>query len=248
MKKLHLLLSVLFLILGCSTDLDSLQERNNIYYEVNSDKPFSGLIINKYESGQKKSKGFLTNGKEDGFWTYWYKDQPINYLRLYMDNIMDNLPYIFYDSWENYGQKSKEVDYLDGVLDKLSTEWYENGLVKSKRSWKDGEKQGLYTSWYDNGQKKEEGTYKDGEKDGLSTSWYDNGQKKEERTYKDGEKDGLSTSWYDNGQKLAIRTYKDGNLRFSTWWYENEQMKSKGTYKDGEKISGKGWNEDGSPK
>ena len=58
MKKLYPLLSVLFLILGCSTDLDSLQERNNIYYEVNSDKPFSGLIINKYESGQKNQKVF----------------------------------------------------------------------------------------------------------------------------------------------------------------------------------------------
>ena len=126
--------------------------------------------------------------------------------------------------------------------------WYENGQKGEVKNYKDGKLNGLCTEWYENGQKKVEGTWKDGKEDGLNTFWYENGQKKEERTYKDGEKDGLSTSWYDNGQKLAIRTYKDGNLRFSTWWYENEQMKSKGTYKDGEKISGKGWNEDGSPK
>ena len=98
------------------------------------------------------------------------------------------------------------------------------------------------------GNKWVEHTYKDGKEDGLFTEWYENGQMSYEGIYKDGELDGLHIEWDDNGQKLAIRTYKDGNLRFSTWWCENEQMKSKGTYKDGEKISGKGWNEDGSPK
>ena len=139
MKKTLRLLSVLiFLILSCSTDIDTLQKRGETYYKINSDKPFSGLIINKYDSGQKKSKGFLTNGKEDGIWTYWYKDHPINYFRLYIDNIMDNLPYIFYDSWENFGQKSKEEDYLDGILDRLYTEWYENGQMKFEGTFKDG--------------------------------------------------------------------------------------------------------------
>ena len=53
---------------------------------INSEEPFSGLIINKYESGQKHTKGYLTNGREDGIWTWWYEN----------------------------GQKSKEVDYFDG--------------------------------------------------------------------------------------------------------------------------------------
>ena len=51
---------------------------------------------------------------------------------------MDNLPYIFYDSWENFGQKSKEEDYLDGILDRLYTEWYENGQMKFEGTFKDG--------------------------------------------------------------------------------------------------------------
>ena len=155
MKKTLRLLSVLiFLILSCSTDIDTLQKRGETYYKINSDKPFSGLIINKYDSGQKKSKGFLTNGKEDGIWTYWYKDHPINYFRLYIDNIMDNLPYIFYDSWENFGQKSKEEDYLDGILDRLYSEWYENGQMKFEGTFKDGK---LISSkeWNEDGSVKE---------------------------------------------------------------------------------------------
>ena len=179
MKKLYPLLSVLFLILGCSTDIDTLQKRGETYYKVNSDKPFSGLIINKYDSGQKKSKGFLTNGKEDGIWTYWYKDHPVNYFRLYMDNIMDNLPYIFYDSWENFGQKSKEVDFLNGKKDGLSTEWYENGNIEVQRTFNNGELDGLNTQWYENGQKKVEGTFKDGKKVGFPKRWNKDGSVKE---------------------------------------------------------------------
>ena len=181
MKKLYPLLSVLFLI-GCSKDLDNLEKRGDIYYEINSEEPFSGLIINKYESGQKHTKGYLTNGREDGYWTWWYEGSPKNHIRLYLDNILDNLPYLFYDSWENYGQKRKVVDYLDGTKDGLSTEWYENGQKKEEGTYKDGKEDGLWTGWYDNGQKEIEGTFKDGKPDGLSTLWYENGQKRQEGT------------------------------------------------------------------
>ena len=66
MKKPHPLLSVLILILnGCSTfidlkiylggkksvDYNSLLQRGGSYYEINSEKPYSGPIIKKYESG-----------------------------------------------------------------------------------------------------------------------------------------------------------------------------------------------------
>ena len=182
MKKLYPLLSVLFLIVSCSTELDTLQKRGDTYYEINSEEPFSGLIINKYESGQKHTKGYLTNGREDGYWTWWYEGSAKNHIRLYLDNILDNLPYLFYDSWENYGQKRKVVDYLDGTKDGLSTEWYENGQKKEEGTYKDGKEDGLWTGWYNNGQKEIEGTFKDGKPDGLSTLWYENGQKRQEGT------------------------------------------------------------------
>ena len=184
MKKLYptLIISLLFILVGCSTDFTTLQKRGDTYYQINSEEPFSGLIINKYESGQKHTKGYLTNGREDGYWTWWYEGSPKNHIRLYLDNILDNLPYLFYDSWENYGQKRKVVDYLDGTKDGLSTEWYENGQKKEEGTYKDGKEDGLWTGWYDNGQKEIEGTFKDGKPDGLSTLWYENGQKRQEGT------------------------------------------------------------------
>ena len=171
--KNHIIISLLFLLIGCSKDLDTLEKRGDIYYEINSEEPFSGLIINKYESGQKHTKGYLTNGREDGYWTWWYEGSPKNYIRLYLDNILDNLPYLFYDSWENYGQKRKVVDYLDGTKDGLSTEWYENGQKKEEGTYKDGKEDGLWTGWYDNGQKKQEGT------ENEWTYWNEDGSLKE---------------------------------------------------------------------
>ena len=182
MKTKILFITTLLLIVGCSKDLDTLQKRGDTYYEINSEEPFLGLIINKYESGQKHTKGYLTNGREDGYWTWWYEGSPKNHIRLYLDNILDNLPYLFYDSWENYGQKRKVVDYLDGTKDGLITEWYENGQKKEEGTYKDGKEDGLWTGWYDNGQKEIEGTFKDGKPDGLSTLWYENGQKRQEGT------------------------------------------------------------------
>ena len=136
MKKLYptLIISLLFLLVGCSTDFTTLQKRGDTYYEINSEEPFSGLIINKYESGQKHTKGYLTNGREDGIWTWWYEN----------------------------GQKEKEVDYFDGkTLDVLYKKWDDNGQ-KEEGTLKDGKLDGFVTEWYENGQKKYETIYKNG--------------------------------------------------------------------------------------
>ena len=125
----------MFLLVSCSTDLETLQKRGETYYKINSDKPFSGLILTKYESGQNKSKGYLTDGKEDGIWTYWYEN----------------------------GQKSREVDYLFGqTYDGLFTTWYDNGNKKSEGRYKDGMMNDFWTFYHRNGNKQGNGSYQNG--------------------------------------------------------------------------------------
>ena len=98
MKKLHPLLSVLFLILnGCSTSIDLkidlggkksvdynlLLQRGGSYYEINSEEPYSGSIIKKYESGQYSMKGEMKDGKFVGDLTKWYQNGQISYIGIY---------------------------------------------------------------------------------------------------------------------------------------------------------------------
>jgi antitoxin component YwqK of YwqJK toxin-antitoxin module len=223
--KNHIIISLLFLLIGCSKDLDTLEKRGDIYYEINSEEPFSGLIINKYESGQKHTKGYLTNGREDGYWTWWYEGSPKNHIRLYLDNILDNLPYLFYDSWENYGQKRKVVDYLDGTKDGLSTEWYENGQLQEEGHYKEGKLEGLWRRYFDNGILSIKGNYKDDKQEGFWKSYYDNGQLYLDRIYKDGKLEGLWKSYYDNGQLKYEWNYKEGELISQKCWDEEGNEK-----------------------
>ena len=223
--KNQIIISLLFLLIGCSKDLDTLEKRGDIYYEINSEEPFSGLIINKYESGQKHTKGYLTNGREDGYWTWWYEGSPKNHIRLYLDNILDNLPYLFYDSWENYGQKRKVVDYLDGTKDGLSTEWYENGQLQEEGHYKEGKLEGLWRRYFDNGILSIKGNYKNDKQEGFWKSYYDNGQLYLDRIYKDGKLEGLWKSYYDNGQLKYEWNYKEGELISQKCWDEEGNEK-----------------------
>jgi antitoxin component YwqK of YwqJK toxin-antitoxin module len=223
--KNQIIISLLFLLIGCSKDLDTLEKRGDIYYEINSEEPFSGLIINKYESGQKHTKGYLTNGREDGYWTWWYEGSPKNHIRLYLDNILDNLPYLFYDSWENYGQKRKVVDYLDGTKYGLSTEWYENGQLQEEGHYKEGKLEGLWRRYFDNGILSIKGNYKDDKQEGFWKSYYDNGQLYLDRIYKDGKLEGLWKSYYDNGQLKYEWNYKEGELISQKCWDEEGNEK-----------------------
>ena len=99
MKKIYPLVFVLLLIIGCSTSIDlkidlgrkksvdynSLLQRNGSYYGINSEKPYSGSIIKKYESGQYSMKGEMKDGKFVGDLTKWYKNGQISYIGIYED-------------------------------------------------------------------------------------------------------------------------------------------------------------------
>jgi len=264
MKRTLLFITSLVLIVGCSKEPineNSLVDRNDVKYQQDSQKPYSGEIFDLYDNGNKKIEGSYKDGLLDGLWTVWYED----------------------------GQKFQEQSFKNGIPDGLSTKWNENGQKASEGTYKNGKLDGLWTSWYENGKKKYEGTYKDGKKDGLNTVWYSDGKNAREATYKDGVLDGLYTYWFFDGSKYkgkmerkqldedgtffdwydkektiikSHRTFKHPdydsndsndskgflgyNLAYenglSTSWYRNGQKKVEGTYKMGK---GGGTREDG---
>ena len=224
--KNHIIISLLILLIGCSTDLDTLEDRVGVYYKINSEEPFSGTIIKKYESGQEQTKGYLKNGREDGVWTTWYEN----------------------------GQKSSEGNYKDGEYDGLHNTWYENGQKSFEGNYEDGVYDGLHTVWYEDGQKKWELTYDNGKEDGLVTFWGKNDEKEYKGKYfisdRDNDPSLLNGSYFsfDDGELIHSRFKNGTEDGVWTTWYENRQKKFEVTIKDGEKVSSKEWNEDGSVK
>ena len=76
MKKLYLLLSVLFLI-GCTEknpiniDLLRSSKDHSIYYSKETNEPYSGPVFYLDEDDNVFLQGPLKNGEKNGDWIYW---------------------------------------------------------------------------------------------------------------------------------------------------------------------------------
>ena len=144
MKKLHPLLPLLLFIISCSKPIneESLVERNGIYYQVNSEIPYSGVFLTFHDNGQKRDEETYKDGKKDGLHYYWH----------------DN------------GQKGMEETYKNGKRDGLSTRWQWDGQKRSENTYENGKKDGLSTVYHrnyddnrdENLSKAIEGVWKDG--------------------------------------------------------------------------------------
>ena len=118
-----------------SVDDDSLQKRNDLYYQVNESSPYSGWAKKTYDSGQVATLQLYTEGLKSGVAIGWHEN----------------------------GQTNFEGTYKDGERDSFWTLWHENGQKAGEVSYKDGKKDGLWMLWHENGQKYREKTYKDDE-------------------------------------------------------------------------------------
>ena len=213
------------------------QVRNDRFFLPNQSLPYSGENICVYsKNGQYHSQGLITNGKQDGWWTWWKENGELWKKEQYKDG--DKTGYKKLTFNEN-GQIELEKIYLnDKLIGETKYKYYDNGQIKSEENYKDGKQDGKSTGWYENGQISSEGNFKDGT--GVYFHFYENGQISSEGNFKDGKFIGETKYIYDkNGQKKFARNYKDGKRDGkSIIWDFNRQIKSEKNYKDG-KLDGK---------
>ena len=107
-----------------TVDASKLVKRDGLAYEGDSETPFTGVMVEKHENGQKKAEGPFKDGKIEGLVTEWYEN----------------------------GQKSVEVTLKDGKPEGLATRWHENGQKSREEIWKDGKKVSG-TKWDKRGQR-----------------------------------------------------------------------------------------------
>ncbi len=136
MKSIDILFIVCLthLLISCSdiNSVSSLENRNGLKYEVNSEIPFTGNHITYFNNGLKKTESSYTDGKENGLVTWWYEN----------------------------GQKELEESYKFGKKTGLRTEWYENGRKRSEQNYKYDKRDGLMITWDKNGNITRMETYK----------------------------------------------------------------------------------------
>ena len=122
LKQIVILLVMIIVSYGCGQSQEEInsilaEERNGVWYKINSETPYTGRMVTKYPNGQKQHECTYKDGKQEGTGTWWHSN----------------------------GQKLAEHTYKDGKLEGTLTEWHENGQKKQEVTYKDGKREG--TSW-----------------------------------------------------------------------------------------------------
>ena len=168
-----------------AVNYDSLVERQDIKYQVNSNTPFSGNYI-WYEDFCVEEAGSYKNGKLHGYLEGYYG---CGVAYAYKMNYKKGLEHGKYQEWNEEGWLSMEGQYVDGKAD---GEWtgYEYGL----KSW---------TEYIDND---EILSY-------LEYTYHQNRQLATKKSFNAAEKlNGISETYHQNGQLASKIDYKDGNV------------------------------------
>jgi antitoxin component YwqK of YwqJK toxin-antitoxin module len=125
---------------------------------------------------------------------------------------------------------------INGKLNGLYREYFENGNINKKCMCKDDKINGKNKEYYENGKLKIDSNYKDGKIDGEYKLYYENGKLEMDSNYKDGKINGKNKEYYENGKLKIDSNYKDGKIDGEyKLYYENGNLEMDCNCKDDKK-------------
>lgn len=134
--------------------------RDGRLYRVGQETvPFTGAMIERYESGSLKSRSIMSDGLLHGV----------------------------SEGWQANGQLQVREHFKQGKSHGLRTRWHENGAKMSEVMVVEGQLQGTFRRWFDDGKLAEQMDLKEGKPDGWARSFYPSGFLKAQARLKDGE-------------------------------------------------------------
>ncbi|MFA0566839.1 toxin-antitoxin system YwqK family antitoxin [Vibrio gallaecicus] len=127
--KVLLSVALIVLLTGCGAEEHSvrivaeLQDRNELKYEINTDEPFSGVLLVTYPSGQNKIREEYKDGLWHGKVEKWYENGQREQIYTYINGVENGL----FERWDVTGNKWSSFTYERGVP-KLSKKEIANAL------------------------------------------------------------------------------------------------------------------------
>ena len=91
-------------------DINNLIDRGGLLYATNDDEPYTGLVFEFYDNGQKRLNGRYNNGIKNGKWTWWNMDGSMDSTGTYKNDLMNGLWKYYYQNGQIHGQGR----YIDG--------------------------------------------------------------------------------------------------------------------------------------
>ena len=118
------------------------------------------------------------------------------------------------------GNRSVEVDYMEGKANGFLTQYYQGGQKRFQVPMKDNKANGLAVGWYPNGKMKSEYPYIDGVVHGTFSEWFESGQISLQANYIRGKLRGSINGWYLDGSSYKIGEILNDEAKRITAWYE----------------------------
>ena len=153
MKKLMLLIFSLIFVSYVSAQ-EFVEKRGKLYKD---NKPFTGVVVEKYDNGNLKAEKSYLKGLLDGTSTFYYEN----------------------------GLKKEQRSYKKGHKDGTWVTWNEDQVKTGEAGYKNGLKHGYWYLWDKEGNKRYELYYVMGEKQGDWIMWDESGNVALEKHYAD---------------------------------------------------------------
>ena len=103
-----------------------LQLRDERLFE--GDRPFTGIVIERYSDGVLKSRSTVSNGLLEGLSEGWHTNGVLQVSEHFVHGVSDGLRTKFYPD----GKKLSEASILNGEIDGIYNRWYENGQLAER--------------------------------------------------------------------------------------------------------------------
>ena len=149
----------LFLMASCTSTCDVVQEvlltHEKSSQFIIGDKgellfnnvPFSGRVIEKYDSNKIRSTTEYCNGVKHGLEQAWFSNGKIESIRSYHNGQKVGT----HEGWFANGQMMFQYYFENGISTGEHKEWYSNGQLNTKRNYKNGHEFGKQVIYWKSG-------------------------------------------------------------------------------------------------
>ena len=121
------------------------------------------------------------------------------------------------------------------MKEEIRKTFYENGKIKTERTFVDGIEHGPAKGWFESGQLEFEAFKENGLVQGLVKNYYENGNLRIENNFIDQVKEGEEKLYYDTGQLAELNNYQNNQLNGLVEFYSEEgDLTDKVKYINGE--------------
>jgi antitoxin component YwqK of YwqJK toxin-antitoxin module len=151
--------------------------REGSWYREGEAAPFTGVMVETYETGERKSRSEIANGLFEGLYETWYTNGQPQCLEQFHAGVSHGLR----TSWHPNGRKLSEVQIVQGKLEGTFRRWYEDGNLHEEIALENGKPEGISRGYYPsgflraearlhNGELLSQEFWKDGEQIGIATA------------------------------------------------------------------------------